>query len=124
MVSANAGNRACDMRAWQSSASGWRCLSVLAVAILAIANGGEAISGIFRGAMWNQTVPDGLRGRLTSIEMFSYSSARSTRQRGVRTDRQPFQRAGLGGLWRRAVRARLRLCAVLLPAFRAYDAQA
>ena len=35
---------------------------VLAVVMLAVAGGGDAISGIFRGAMWNQVVPDALRG--------------------------------------------------------------
>ena len=30
------------------------------------------ISGIFRGAIWNQTIPNHLRGRLASIEMMSY----------------------------------------------------
>ncbi len=30
------------------------------------------ISGIFRGAIWNQTIPNFLRGRLASIEMMSY----------------------------------------------------
>jgi hypothetical protein len=30
------------------------------------------ISGIFRGSIWNQTIPNYLRGRLASIEMMSY----------------------------------------------------
>ena len=32
----------------------------------------DMISGIFRGAIWNQTIPNYLRGRLASIEMMSY----------------------------------------------------
>jgi MFS family permease len=32
----------------------------------------DMISGIFRGAIWNQTIPNFLRGRLASIEMISY----------------------------------------------------
>ena len=32
------------------------------------------ISGIFRGTLWNQTIPDRLRGRLAGIEQVSYSS--------------------------------------------------
>ena len=32
----------------------------------------DMISGIFRGAIWNQTVPNYLRGRVASIEMMSY----------------------------------------------------
>jgi MFS family permease len=34
----------------------------------------DMISGIFRGAIWNQTIPNYLRGRLASIEMISYLS--------------------------------------------------
>lgn len=32
----------------------------------------DMISGIFRGAIWNQTIPNYMRGRLASIEMISY----------------------------------------------------
>ena len=32
----------------------------------------DMISGIFRGAIWNQTIPNFMRGRLASIEMMSY----------------------------------------------------
>ncbi len=32
----------------------------------------DMISGVFRGAIWNQTIPNHLRGRLASIEMMSY----------------------------------------------------
>jgi hypothetical protein len=31
------------------------------------------ISALFRSAMWNQTIPDNLRGRLAGIELLSYS---------------------------------------------------
>jgi MFS family permease len=44
----------------------------LALLCLAIAGGGDTISGLFRMAMWNQTIPDRLRGRLAGIEMISY----------------------------------------------------
>jgi MFS family permease len=47
---------------------------VLALAFLAVAGAADAISGIFRSAMWNQVVPDALRGRLASIELVSYST--------------------------------------------------
>jgi MFS family permease len=39
---------------------------------LAAAGFFDMISGIFRGAIWNQTIPNHLRGRLASIEMISY----------------------------------------------------
>lgn len=32
----------------------------------------DMVSGIFRGSIWNQTIPNYLRGRLASIEMISY----------------------------------------------------
>ncbi len=32
------------------------------------------LSGIFRGTIWNQTIPDHLRGRLAGIEQVSYST--------------------------------------------------
>jgi hypothetical protein len=32
------------------------------------------ISGLFRATLWNQTIPDGMRGRLAGIEMISYTS--------------------------------------------------
>jgi hypothetical protein len=41
---------------------------------LALAGASDAISGMFRMTIWNQTIPDALRGRLASIEMVSYSS--------------------------------------------------
>jgi MFS family permease len=45
-----------------------------ALALLALAGGADAVSGLFRMTMWNQTIPDALRGRLASIEMVSYMS--------------------------------------------------
>jgi MFS family permease len=45
-----------------------------AVFFLAIAGGADAISGLFRMTLWNQTIPDALRGRLASIEIVSYTS--------------------------------------------------
>jgi MFS family permease len=44
-----------------------------AVALLAVAGAADMISGLFRHALWNQTIPDGMRGRLAGIEMLSYS---------------------------------------------------
>jgi len=46
----------------------------LALLCLAAAGAGDAISGVFRMAIWNRTIPDALRGRLASIELLSYSS--------------------------------------------------
>jgi MFS family permease len=44
----------------------------VAIAFLALAGFFDMLSGIFRGAIWNQTIPNQLRGRLASIEMMSY----------------------------------------------------
>jgi MFS family permease len=46
----------------------------LALLCLAIAGGSDMISGLFRMTIWNQTIPDHLRGRLAGIEMVSYMS--------------------------------------------------
>jgi predicted MFS family arabinose efflux permease len=43
-----------------------------ALFFLATAGFWDMVSGIFRGAIWNQTIPNYLRGRLASIEMISY----------------------------------------------------
>ena len=45
-----------------------------ALAFLALAGGADCVSGIFRSTLWNQTIPDALRGRLAAIEMVSYMS--------------------------------------------------
>jgi MFS family permease len=46
----------------------------LALACLAAAGGADAVSGIFRATIWNETIPDHLRGRLAGVEMISWSS--------------------------------------------------
>lgn len=46
----------------------------LALFFLALSGAFDSISGIFRGTMWNQTIPNNLRGRLAGIEMISYLS--------------------------------------------------
>ncbi len=45
---------------------------VIALLFLVAAGFFDMVSGIFRGAIWNQTIPNYLRGRLASIEMMSY----------------------------------------------------
>lgn len=44
----------------------------LALFFLAVAGFFDMISGIFRQTIWNQTIPDHLRGRLAGIEMISF----------------------------------------------------
>ena len=65
------------------AASGWGLAIVafgfadalwLALLCLAVAGGMDAISGLFRATIWNETIPDRMRGRLAGIEMVSYMS--------------------------------------------------
>jgi MFS family permease len=46
----------------------------LAVICLALAGAADAVSGVFRGTIWNETIPGDLRGRLAGVEMISYLS--------------------------------------------------
>jgi MFS family permease len=94
----------------------------LALAGLAVAGAGDMVSGIFRTTIWNQTIPDELRGRLAGIEQISYSSGPLLGQ----------VRAGvvgsLGGIRLAAVSGGalcvvgVALTALALPAFWRYDA--
>jgi MFS family permease len=46
----------------------------LAIVCLALAGAADMVSGLFRTTIWNQTIPDQLRGRLAGVEMISYMS--------------------------------------------------
>jgi MFS family permease len=45
----------------------------LVVLGLAIGGGADAVSGIFRNTMWNESIPPEVRGRMAGVEMISYS---------------------------------------------------
>ena len=45
----------------------------LVVVLLALSGAADMVSGVFRGTVWSQTIPEGMRGRLAGIEMLSYS---------------------------------------------------
>ena len=45
---------------------------LLALACLGVAGAADMVSGVFRGTIWNETIPNTLRGRLAGIEMISY----------------------------------------------------
>ena len=47
--------------------SGWRWC------FFALAGAADMVSAVFRGTVWNQTIPEHMRGRLAGIEMLSYS---------------------------------------------------
>ena len=45
---------------------------MLGLVCLAVAGAADMVSGVFRGTIWNETIPNALRGRLAGIEMISY----------------------------------------------------
>jgi len=62
--------------AWGVAIVGFGLSPSLAPALffLGLAGAADMMSGVFRSVIWNQTIPDSLRGRLASIEMLSYTS--------------------------------------------------
>lgn len=61
---------------WGLAIIGFGLATSLPVALgcLALAGAADSVSGIFRMTIWNQTIPDHLRGRLAGIEQVSYLS--------------------------------------------------
>ncbi len=55
------------------AASGLSNSLIIVLLCLTIAGASDMVSALFRGAIWNQTIPDELRGRLAGIELLSYS---------------------------------------------------
>jgi MFS family permease len=53
--------------------AGWSTPVWLVLFCLVIAGAADCVSGLFRSTMWNQTIPDHLRGRLAGIELLSYT---------------------------------------------------
>jgi MFS family permease len=51
-----------------------------ALAFLVLAGGADMLSGVFRDTLWNQTIPDELRGRLAGVELISYGLGPSAGQ--------------------------------------------
>jgi len=103
------------------AAAGLTAMPVVVVACLVLAGAADLVSGLFRMVMWNQSIPDELRGRLAGIELVSYSAGPMLGN----------ARAGLVGQWggaRFALASGGLLCvggvalvAAALPAFRRYD---
>ncbi|MFE2941360.1 MFS transporter [Streptomyces sp. NPDC059255] len=65
----------CGAAGWglAMTAAGWFSNIWLVLACLALAGMGDTLSGLGRSTIWNQTIPDELRGRLAGIEVLSYS---------------------------------------------------
>ncbi|MFE6071663.1 MFS transporter [Streptomyces sp. NPDC056525] len=55
------------------AAAGWFGNIWLVLLCLAFAGAGDMLSGLGRATIWNQTIPEELRGRLAGIEVLSYS---------------------------------------------------
>ena len=95
----------------------------IALAGLVLAGGADMISGVFRSTIWNQTIPDELRGRLAGIEQVSYSTGPllgNVEAGGVASlTSVPFSIVS-GGLM---CVAGVTVCIALLPAFWRYDAR-
>ncbi|MFI0938817.1 MFS transporter [Streptomyces sp. NPDC021020] len=104
--------------------AGWVREIWLVLLFLALAGGMDMISGIGRSTMWNQTIPDALRGRLAGIELLSYSvgpqlgQVRSGTVAAMTSARTSVWSGGLAGV------AAVGLLAASLPALMAYDARA
>ena len=96
----------------------------VALVFLGLAGAADMISGIFRGTLWNQTIPDRLRGRLAGIEQVSYSSGPllGNLEAGVVASLTSVRVSVVsGGIF---CVAGVGIFALLLPAFRHYDSRA
>jgi MFS family permease len=92
-----------------------------ALFFLALAGAADAMSGVFRQVIWNQTIPDSLRGRLASIELLSYSVGPTLGnfEAGIVASLFSVRTSVLSGGVLCVVGCVL--CALALPAFRRYD---
>ena len=96
---------------------------VVVLICLAIAGGSDQISALFRNTIWNQTIPDNLRGRLAGIELLSYSVgplAGQLRAASIAAATSLSFSVTSGGVICVVVVA---LLAILMPDFRKYDAE-
>ncbi len=94
-----------------------------ALLFLALAGAADMMSGVFRSVIWNQTIPDSLRGRLAGIEMISYTSgpALGNLEAGVVASLFNVRVSVVsGGV---LCVAGCLLAAIALPVFRTYDAR-
>jgi MFS family permease len=101
--------------------AGWSGHVWVVLLFLATAGGCDMLSGIGRSTMWNQTIPDALRGRLAGIELLSYSTGPQlgqVRSGGVAAVSSARVSVWSGGL---ACVGAVGLLALSLPALLAYD---
>jgi MFS family permease len=96
----------------------------VALGCLVLAGAADMVSGIFRDTLWNQTIPDRLRGRMAGLELLSYGVGPSAGQiRGGAVASVTSARFSLasGGL---LCAGAVGLVCLLLPGFTRYRAQA
>jgi MFS family permease len=96
---------------------------IAALVFLALAGAADMMSGVFRQVIWNQTIPDSLRGRLASIEMLSYTSgpALGNFEAGLVASLVNLRFSIISGGVLCVVGCLV--CALALPAFRNYDSR-
>ena len=94
----------------------------VALACLVLSGAADMISGIFRATLWNQTIPDRLRGRMAGLELLSYSvgpSAGQIRSGAVASVTSARFSAALGGV---CCAGAVGVVCLLLPGFTRYRA--
>jgi len=110
---------------WGAAIIGFGLAPNLALALvgLVIAGGADMVSGIFRMTIWNQTIPDRLRGRLAGIEQVSYTSGPllGNLEAGVVASLASVRASVVSGGILCVVG--VALAAIALPVFRRYDAR-
>jgi MFS family permease len=95
----------------------------VAFVLLALAGASDMVSGVFRQTIWNETIPDRLRGRLAGVEMVSYMSGPLLGNVESGLVAAAFGTAASvvsGGIF---CVVGVVACALFLPGFRAYDAR-
>ena len=96
---------------------------ILVLICLAVAGASDQVSALFRSVIWNQTIPDNLRGRLAGIELLSYSVGPLAGQMRAASMAAVFSLSisvTAGGIICVVVVA---ILAILMPEFRKYDAE-
>jgi MFS family permease len=104
------------------AAAGWTSNVWLVLVCLGLAGAGDMLSGLGRSTIWNQTVPDRLRGRLAGIEVLSYSVGPQLGQ--VRAGAMAGWTGARPAIWTGGLAcvAAVGLLAAALPRLVAYDA--
>jgi MFS family permease len=95
----------------------------LVLFFLAVSGGADTVSGLGRDTMWNQSIPDELRGRMAGVELLSYSIG--PRLGDVRSGFAAARWGALGSMWTggAACVVGIAALAVALPKMLAYDAR-